>query len=102
MSKARNTERTKAPHKRVIFSLPPDLVSEAKQFAGAFHNGNSSGFVAAAIRAYIDHLRKVRHTARLRESYAAAAKHSRKLSEAWDPLSDEVWAKLDAKRPGQN
>lgn len=93
MSKAR--DRSKTRHARAIFTLPPELLAEAKKFASAFHEGNNSGFVAAAIRNYIDHLRKVRHTAKLRESYAAAAGEARQVAHEWDAASEEAWAMLD-------
>lgn len=93
MSKTR--DRSKTRHARAIFTLPPELLAEAKKFAAAFHNGNNSGFVAAAIRNYIDHLRKVRHTAKLRESYAAAAAEARQVAQEWDAASEEAWAMLD-------
>ena len=85
----------KGRYTRAIFTLPPELLAEARQFAAAFHDGNNSGFVAAAIQNYIEHLRKVRHTAKLRESYAAAASEARKVAAEWDSISDEAWAMLD-------
>jgi hypothetical protein len=42
---------------------------------------------------------RARHTAKLRESYAAAARQSREISKQWDPLSDEVWARLPTELP---
>lgn len=37
------------------------------------------------------HLRKLRHTTRLRNSYKAAADKAREIASGWDTLSDEVW-----------
>jgi hypothetical protein len=88
MSKTRDRSRNR--YERAIFTLPPELLAEARKFANAFHQGNDSGFVAAAIRNYIDHLRKARHTAKLRESYAASAADSRKVAEEWNRVSDEA------------
>lgn len=85
MSKTR--DRSKTRYERAIFTLPPELLAEAKRFAATFHNGNNSGFVAAAIRDYIDHLRKVHHTAKLRESYAAAAGDARRVAKEWGATS---------------
>ena len=81
---------------RVIVSLPQPLVGELRQFASIFRAGNKSGFVADALRTHIEHLRKRRHTVKLRESYAAAAAETRISVEAWEPLAEEAWAKLDA------
>lgn len=39
-----------ALQEEAVFSLPPALLREAKRFAEEYHNGNDSGFVAAAIR----------------------------------------------------
>lgn len=89
-------ERSKTHHERAIFTLPPELLAEARRFASVFHNGNNSGFVAAAIRNYIEHLRKLRHTAKLRESYAAAAADARKVAADWESVSDEAWSLLDS------
>lgn len=90
--------RRSKPHQdQLDFTLPPELVSEARRFADAFHDGNNSGFVATAIRHYIEHLRKARHTAKLRQSYAAAAADARLVAREWDAVSEEAWAKLDAK-----
>ncbi|HQU42394.1 MAG: hypothetical protein B7Z73_03440, partial [Planctomycetia bacterium 21-64-5] len=92
---SKTRDRSKPRYERAIFTLPPELLAEARRFANAFHKGNNSGFVAAAIRNYIDHLRKVRPTARLRESYAAAATDARNVAEEWDPASEQAWAMLD-------
>ncbi|HVC92264.1 MAG TPA: hypothetical protein VND64_01170 [Pirellulales bacterium] len=96
MDKIRDRVPKKSPYERVIFSLPPGLAGEARRYADAFHEGNNSGFVAAAIRNYIDQLRKTRHTARLRASYAAAARHGAAVAREWDAVSEEAWQKLDA------
>jgi metal-responsive CopG/Arc/MetJ family transcriptional regulator len=81
---------------RVIVSLPKALAEELQKYAGLVHGGNKSGFVADAIRAYIDHLDKARHTAKLRQSYAAAAGETRASVEEWAPLVEEAWERLDA------
>jgi metal-responsive CopG/Arc/MetJ family transcriptional regulator len=80
---------------RLIFSLPKPLVAELEQYARLVRNGNKSGFVADAIRSYIDHFRKNRHTQRLRQSYAQAANESRRVNREWEPLDDETWARID-------
>src|SRR5712691_4741908 len=80
---------------RVIFTLPQPLVSELQRYADALRNGNKSGFVADAIQAYINQFRRRRHTALLRDSYAASAQHGRAIAQEWEPLDDETWARLD-------
>ncbi len=96
MGKTRNRVTKKSRYERVIFSLPPGLVSDARRYADAFHEGNSNGFVAAAIRNYIEQLRKTRHTARLRTSYAAAAQRGGAVAREWDSAAEEDQRKLDA------
>ncbi|HUY35220.1 MAG TPA: hypothetical protein VMV69_20915 [Pirellulales bacterium] len=95
MGKIHDRAPKKSPYERVIFSLPPELAGEARRYADAFHEGNSSGFVAAAIRSYIEQLRKTRHTARLRSSYAAAARHGAAVAREWDAAAEDAWRKLD-------
>ena len=80
---------------RMIFTLPKPLAAELKEYACILRGGNKSGFVADAIRSYIDSLRRRRHTALLRESYAASAAHGRMVAREWEPLDDETWARLD-------
>ena len=80
---------------RVIFSLPKPLAAQLRRYAKAVRDGNKSGFVADALQAYIDHLRKARHTQKLRQSYAAAARHGRAICREWEQLDREAWAKLD-------
>ena len=82
-------------YKRQLFSLPPHVVDELATYAAICRNGNKSRFVADAIEAYIDGLRRHRHTQKLRQSYAAAAEHSLMISDAWEHLDDEAWAQLD-------
>ncbi len=103
MTTSPTRKKKPTPRQRVIYSLPPDLVDDIGRFAGAFHDGNKSGSVAAAIRAYIDRLRKVRYTAKMRQSYAASAAASRKIGAIWDAASEEAWRGIDAKeRVGNN
>jgi hypothetical protein len=79
---------------RVSFRLPKALVAEVQRYAELFHGGDKNRFVADAIRAYIDHVR-IRHTEKLRESYALSAKDSLGIAREWDPLAEEAWARLD-------
>ena len=95
MRKSSNGDRSKPRFERMMFTLPPELAAEARKFAGAFFDGNNSGFVAAAIRNYIDHLRKVRHTAKMRESYAASAQAGGDVAAEWDAASAEAWARIE-------
>jgi metal-responsive CopG/Arc/MetJ family transcriptional regulator len=89
----KNTNRTGC--ERVIFSLPKPLAAELRKYADACRGGNRSGFVADAVRAYIKSLRRHRHTAKLRASYAQAAQHSLSISEDFRYLDEEAWGKLD-------
>ncbi|HLJ96967.1 MAG TPA: ribbon-helix-helix domain-containing protein [Gemmataceae bacterium] len=84
---------------RVIFSLPPDLVDDIKRYASKLRGGNKSGFVADALRSYIDQLHKARHTAKLREAYAASAEAGLAITREWEPLDAEAWARLDKEKP---
>ena len=84
---------------RVIFTLPPDLVNDIKRYASKLRGGNRSGFVADALRFYIDQLHKTRHTAKLREAYAASAKAGLAVTRQWEPLDAEAWAQLDQEKP---
>ena len=80
---------------RVLFTLPKGLAAEVRKYASVLRDGNMSGFVADAIRSYIDYFRRRRHTALLRQSYAASAALGRSLAREWEPLDDETWAQLD-------
>ena len=82
-------------YERMIVSLPKPLLAKVRRYATAVRSGNKSGFVADAIEAYIEQLRQARRTARLRESYAAAAGQGLAITNEWSGLDDEVWAKLD-------
>ena len=93
MSKKQATE---TGFERVIFTLPKALAAEVEQYAALLRNGNKSGFVADALRSYIQYFRKRRHTELLRRSYAASAQQSAAVNCEWEPLDDEMWAKLDA------
>src|SRR5438477_11035244 len=80
---------------RMMFTIPQDLAAELEEYARALRGGNKSGFVADAIRSYIDHFRRRRHTQLLRQAYAAAAEHGRAIQREWEPLDEETWARLD-------
>lgn len=92
----RERRRGNVGRERVMFTLPPEVVAEAKKFADAFHDGNKSGFVAAAIRSYVEHLRKSRHTSRMRASYSKAAREARASVGEWESVASESWEKLDS------
>lgn len=92
----KNSRRKKhTAYERAIFSLPKRVVAQMERYARLVRDGNKSGFVADAIEAYVRHLRRTAHTRKLRASYAAAAADNQAVAEAWEPLSDEVWAKLE-------
>ena len=84
---------------RVIFSLPPELVDDLQRYANQLRGGNKSGFVADALRSYIDQLHKTRHTAKLRQAYAASAAAGLAITRQWEPLDAESWALLDQEKP---
>lgn len=92
---AQKIQTKKLKTTKALFTLPAPLMDEVEKYADLVRGGNKSGFVADAVRAYIDRLRKAHHTAKLRESYAAAAGHSLELAEEWQPLDAELMAKLD-------
>jgi hypothetical protein len=94
----RNPRNDADSKQRVIFTLPPDLVAEVKRYASQLRGGNKSGFVADAIRSYIDHLQRTLHTAKLRESYAASAQAGLAITRQWEPLDAETWAQLDKEK----
>jgi hypothetical protein len=81
--------------KRVTFTLPKPLAAKLAEYARVLRGGNKSGFVADAVRSYIDQFHRPRHTALVRKSYAAAATHARELARVWTPLDHETWARLD-------
>ena len=51
------------------------------------------------IRSYISQLRKVRHTAKMRESYSAATQSAGEVAAEWDAASDEAWAAIERPNP---
>ncbi len=83
-------------HVRVIYSLPKAVEADVRAYAGICRAGNKSAFVADAIRLYVSHLHKARHTAKLRQAYAASAEHGRALAKEWEQWDEETWSKLDA------
>lgn len=92
---SRTKAKRNAGHERVIVTLPKPLVTQIRQFASAFRGGNKSGFVADAIASHIDRLGRARHTARLREAYAAAARRDRGIAKEWEHVDNEAWEMLD-------
>ena len=85
----------KDTYDRVIVTLPKQVASRLRQYADIFRQGNKSGFVADAVESHIEHLKKVRHTARLREAYAASADVGASIVREWQQIDDESWRKLD-------
>ncbi len=83
------------PSERAIFTLPAPLVAEIRAYAKAVRGGNKSGFVADAVRAYIELLRKKQYTAMVRESYAAAASDELAVLRDWEAVDAEAWDELD-------
>ena len=95
MSTKQSLHAGNATSERVIFTLPKSLAAEVETYAQVLRGGNKSGFVADAIRSYIEYFRKRRHTQLLRDSYAASADESRGVNREWEPLDDETWKRLD-------
>ncbi|TSC58374.1 MAG: hypothetical protein Greene041619_598 [Candidatus Peregrinibacteria bacterium Greene0416_19] len=79
----------------MLFTLPSSLAEELEHYARLVRGGNKSGFVADAVRSYIRYFHRQRHTAQLREGYAASAGKSRDVAQEWDVLGEETWARLD-------
>ncbi len=75
---------------RVIFTLPQALADQLRDYADHWRGGNKSGFVADALRAYMEHLSKIQHTRKLREAYAASAERSRKVAQEWEHVDAEL------------
>jgi len=73
MSRKQVRRRSGMGSERVIFTLPAGLAAELEEYAQILRRGNKSGFVADAIRGYIDSFRKRRHTPLLRQGYAESA-----------------------------
>ena len=92
---SRRGSKGTSTHERMIFTIPRPLADEIRRYAEAVRGSNKSGFVVDAVRWYLDYLRRLHHTAKLRESYAQAAERSLQICKEWEPLDDEVWAKLD-------
>lgn len=75
----------------VICTLSNELVAEVRRFASLYYEGNSDNLVEAALRSYFVRLRKELHTAKMRDSYAAASTEGRKVAADWDSMSTKVW-----------
>jgi metal-responsive CopG/Arc/MetJ family transcriptional regulator len=97
MPRPRHDDTSK--QQRVIFSLPPELVDDLQRYATQLRGGNKSSFVADALRSYIDQLQKARHTAKLRDAYAASAAAGLAITRQWESLDAEAWAQLDRAKP---
>lgn len=101
MSPSRPAAAASRRYARMIFTLPPELADEARRYADLYHQGNNSALVAAAIRAYLDHLSKVQHTLRLRGSYAAAARAGAELAAEWEGVETEEWPAPNRGKPAR-
>jgi hypothetical protein len=84
---------------RMSLTLPADLAADIQRYAALLHEGDANAFVADALASYIDHLNRARHTAKLRDSYAASATASLAITRQWEPLDAEAWAQLDTEKP---
>lgn len=92
---ARNTSAERRRNTtRANLTLPVPLMKEVEKYAALVRDGDRSGFVADALRSYIDRLRKAHHTAKLRRSYAAAAAQGRQITEEWQASDEELAARL--------
>ena len=91
----RRGSRQTSTHERMIFTIPRPLADEIRRYADAVRRSNKSGFITDAVRWYLDHLHRLHHTGKLRESYAQAAEQALQICKEWEPLDDEAWAKLE-------
>lgn len=82
-------------YKKVMLSLPEEVAKKVEHYARLLNDGNKSGFVTKVLEEKIEYLHKAYHTQKMREAYTAAAKESLRISKEWEPLDDELWAKLD-------
>lgn len=84
--------RKKGGYERVIVTLPKAVASRLRQYADIFRQGNKSGFVADALQAHMEKLKKARHTARLREAYAL---DRRRLKKRIGAVSSETMTRIE-------
>ncbi|HSX24867.1 MAG TPA: hypothetical protein VLG69_02795 [Candidatus Andersenbacteria bacterium] len=80
---------------RVLYTLSSDVVKSVERYARKIRNGNKSGFVADAIEAYINLLKKNVETNRLSDAYALSAKYNRKINQEWQVADAELDKALD-------
>lgn len=82
-------------YKKTIVSLPETIADSLQKFADLASEGNKSRFTAEALQEKMDRMRKLVHTARIRESYRAAAKRNQELLKEWQHVDAETARQLD-------
>jgi metal-responsive CopG/Arc/MetJ family transcriptional regulator len=78
-SKQRRGSESGNARNRVIIEFPPELLSEADAVASECHSTRSD-VVRAAVRQYVNQLKRAKFEAELAEGYRANAELDRKLS----------------------
>ncbi|MEX1112702.1 MAG: hypothetical protein WEC84_04530 [Candidatus Andersenbacteria bacterium] len=82
-------------YKKVLLNLPETVASDLEKFANAVEDGNKSQFAAKAIAGQVEYYRKLLHTAKMRDAYAASAEEGLHVTQEWKLLDDELWSRLD-------
>lgn len=84
----------KGQYEEVSITLPKHLVNVLDEYAKIL-GGTKSDFIADAIEEKIEYLHKVRHTAKMRESYRASAQRNNRVSYEWRYVDSEVAQRMD-------
>lgn len=69
-----------APMKKIIITIPLDLLEEAERRAKE-NNSSRSEFIRESLRAYLDDLKKRELRERLKEGYLVNAERDRQIAE---------------------
>ncbi len=80
---------------RVLYTLPSEAVRNVDKYAQKIRKGDTSGFVADAIEAYVALLTKKSETNRLRESYVLVTQDNEKTMREWQVADVEFERALD-------
>lgn len=86
---------TTTHRERVLYTLPSTVVQNIDRYARKIRKGNKSGFVADAIEAYINLLKKNVETNRLRDAYTLSAQNGIKIANEWQVADAELDKALD-------
>lgn len=80
----------KIAYKRINITLPESTVAMLETVA---NNGERSTFIDAAIKRYIDEIRKQDLREQIKEGSIARAERNLQMAQEWSHLEDEVWQK---------